>query len=72
MTRIGQAQTPPLTPEQQTVFNEITSLIDERVTNFLQSYNIQDYMISLAGAAGTTVLFFGTILSATELLLSCV
>jgi len=53
MTQIAQAKTLVLTPDQQTVFNTITSLIDERVANFLQSYNIQDYMISLTGAAGT-------------------
>ncbi|MFK5936904.1 MAG: hypothetical protein QM497_00775 [Sulfurimonas sp.] len=53
MTQIAQVQLPTLTPDQQTVFNTITSLIDERVTNFLQSYNIQDYIISLTDAAGT-------------------
>lgn len=53
MTQTLQVKAPALTQDQQTVFNQITSLIDERVTNFLQSYNIQDYMISLTGAAGT-------------------
>ena len=42
-----------LTQEQQTAFESIISIIETRVTSVLQSYNIQDYMISLTGAAGT-------------------
>ena len=53
MTKIALPDTPKLTSDQKTIFDGITSLLDTRITNFLQSYNIQDYMISLTGAAGT-------------------
>ena len=53
MTKIALPHTPNMTPDQQAVFDKIISLIDRRTTDFLQSDNIQDYMISLTGAAGT-------------------
>jgi len=53
MTKIALPHTPKMTLDQQAVFDKITSLIDRRTTDFLQSDNIQDYMISLTGAAGT-------------------
>ena len=53
MTKPALKTSPKLTHEQQTIFNAITSLIDEKVGSILQSYNIEDYMISLTGAAGT-------------------
>lgn len=53
MSNVYIANTTTLTQEQQTVFESIISIIETRVTSVLQSYNIQDYMISLTGAAGT-------------------
>jgi len=53
MTKIVASNTPKMILEQQAIFKEITSLIDKRVADVLQSYNIKDYMISLIGAAGT-------------------
>jgi len=42
-----------LTSHQQEIFNNIISMIESKVTNVLKSTNINDYLISLAGAAGT-------------------
>ena len=49
-----------LTSSQKIIFDQITALIDARVTSVLQSYNIEDYMISLTGAAGTGKTFLTT------------
>ena len=49
-----------LTSSQKIIFDQITALIDARVTSLLQSYNIEDYMISLTGAAGTGKTFLTT------------
>lgn len=42
-----------LTAHQNEVFESITELIDQRVKSILKSDNINDYMVSLTGAAGT-------------------
>jgi len=42
-----------LTPHQSEVLNNILSLIDKRVKSVLKSNNLEDYMLSLTGAAGT-------------------
>lgn len=42
-----------LTPHQREVFNNVTSLIDSKVKSILKSNNLDDYMLSLTGAAGT-------------------
>ncbi|WP_294966974.1 AAA family ATPase [Sulfurimonas sp.] len=42
-----------LTPHQKEVFDNVTSLIEARVKNILKTENINDYMLSLTGAAGT-------------------
>jgi len=42
-----------LTQHQREIFQNITSFIDSKVTSVLKTTNIEDYMISLTGAAGT-------------------
>jgi hypothetical protein len=42
-----------LTPSQKKIFKNITKLVEEKVTSVLKSTNIQDYMLSLKGPAGT-------------------
>ena len=42
-----------LTAHQNEVFENITALIDKRVKSILKTDNINDYMLSLTGAAGT-------------------
>ncbi|MFT5835979.1 MAG: exodeoxyribonuclease-5 [Sulfurimonas sp.] len=42
-----------LTSHQKEVFENVTSLIEARVKSILKTDNINDYMLSLTGAAGT-------------------
>ncbi len=42
-----------LTPHQNKIFTSAISLIESRVTSILKTDDIQDYMLSLTGAAGT-------------------
>jgi hypothetical protein len=42
-----------LTEHQQVIFNGITALLEEKLSSLLKSSNINEYMISLTGAAGT-------------------
>ena len=42
-----------LTAHQKEVFDNVTDLIESRVKTILKTTNINDYMLSLTGAAGT-------------------
>jgi len=48
------------TPHQKMIFNSITSMIEDKVLSVLRSTNIEDYLISLTGAAGTGKTFLTT------------
>jgi len=43
----------PLTKHQQKIFNKIVEQIDTKVPSLLKSSRIEDYLLSLTGAAGT-------------------
>ncbi|RLA73581.1 MAG: ATPase [Epsilonproteobacteria bacterium] len=52
--------TSKLTPEQQDIFEKIVSSIESKVFSVLKSTNIDDYQLSLTGAAGTGKTFLTT------------
>ena len=42
-----------LNDHQKEIFRSIIALVEERIESPLRSNNVEDYMISLSGAAGT-------------------
>lgn len=49
-----------LTQHQQEIYDQITETIETKVSTFLKSSNIEDYLLSLRGAAGTGKTFLTT------------